>query len=82
MGDDVRITVIATGFDEVEKKTIPPIETSQLPGGGYRKEDLSTPAFIRKEKSVDRPSVVKMGLIDDSEEADFEIPAFLRKQAD
>ena len=82
MEDDVRITVIATGFDEVEKKTIPSIETGQIPGGGYKREDLSTPAFIRKEKSVDRPSVVRMGLIDDSEEADFEIPAFLRKQAD
>jgi hypothetical protein len=78
MGDDVRITVIATGFDEVEKKTIPHIETSQLPGGGYRREDLSTPAFIRKDKK----SVVKMGLIDDSKEVDFEIPAFLRKQAE
>ena len=82
MGDEVRITVIATGFDEVEKKTIPSIETGQLPGGGYKREDLSTPAFIRKEKNVDRPSVVRMGLIDDSEEADLEIPAFLRKQAD
>ncbi len=82
MGDEVRITVIATGFDEVEKKTIPSIEPCQLPGGGYKREDLSTPAFIRKEKNVDRPSVVRMGLIDDSEEADLEIPAFLRKQAD
>lgn len=82
MGDDVRITVIATGFDEVEKKTIPSIETRQLPGGGYKREDLSTPAFIRKEKNVDRPNVVRMGMIDDSEEADLEIPAFLRRQAD
>lgn len=82
MGDEVRITVIATGFDEVEKKTIPSIETGQLPGGGYKREDLSTPAFIRKEKNVDRPSVVRMGLIDDSEESDLEVPAFLRRQAD
>ena len=82
MGDDVRITVIATGFDEAEKKTIPSIETGQIPGGGYKREDMSTPAFIRKEKNADRPSVVRMGMIDDSEESDLEIPAFLRRQAD
>jgi len=82
MGDEVRITVIATGFDEAEKKTIPSIETGQIPGGGYKREDMSTPAFIRKEKNADRPSVVRMGMIDDSEESDLEIPAFLRRQAD
>ncbi|MDO9528524.1 MAG: cell division protein FtsZ [Syntrophales bacterium] len=80
MGDEIRITVIATGFEKAEKKRQDITGASYL--GGYKREDLSTPAFIRKERSVDNPNVVRMGLIDDSAEGDFEIPTFLRKQAD
>ena len=80
MEEEIRITVIATGFEKTEKKKQDTIGTSHL--GGYKREDLSTPAFIRKERSVDNPNVVRMGLIDDSAEGDFEIPTFLRRQAD
>ena len=80
MKDEIRITVIATGFEKAEKKRQDTIGTSHL--GGYKREDLSTPAFIRKERSVDNPNVVRMGLIDDSLEGDFETPTFLRRQAD
>ena len=80
MEDEIRITVIATGFEKAEKKRQDIIGTSHF--GGYKREDLSTPAFIRKERSVDNPNVVRMGLIDDSAEGDFEIPTFLRRQAD
>lgn len=86
MGDEIRITVIATGFNENENKneneTKKPNITSMIYSGGYKKEDLSTPAFIRKEKTVDNQKVVKMGRIDDTEDIDFETPTFLRKQAD
>ncbi len=81
MGDEIRITVIATGFDSKgrPKQEIPSISNF----AGYNKrEDLSTPAFMRKEKSADKPVVVKMGLIDDDQVTDYEVPTFLRRQAD
>jgi len=80
MGDEIRITVIATGFKESGKKKHDIPDMLQL--DGHKKEDLSQPTFIRKERTADTPNVVRMGLIDDSAEGDFEIPTFLRKQAD
>ena len=80
MGDEMRITVIATGFDAKEKNRadIPTVSNFV----SHKRADLSTPAFIRKEKSADKPVVVKMGMIDDDGITDFEVPTFLRKQAD
>jgi cell division protein FtsZ len=81
MGDDIRITVIATGFDAKSrnKQEIPSIKNYV----NYNKKgDLSTPTFMRKEKSADKPVVVKMGLIDDDQITDYEVPTFLRRQAD
>ena len=47
MEDEIRITVIATGFEENGKKQVIS-NVSHL--SSYKKEDLSTPAFIRKGK--------------------------------
>ena len=80
MGEEVRITVIATGFDHSGKKRQGLTNVSHL--SSYKqKEDLSMPTFMRKEKPVN-PTVVKMGIIEDGEDSNLEIPAFLRKQAD
>ncbi len=78
MGDEVRITVIATGFEENGKRK------QEMPIGPkvFRKEDLSTPAFLRKGKAAEDKNVIRMGVIDDQDDVDFEVPAFLRKQAD
>jgi cell division protein FtsZ len=80
MCDEIRITVIATGFEDVGKmrQGIPNVTLL----GGYRREDLSTPTFVRnKDKSIDPVNAVKMGTIDD-DHPDLEIPTFLRRQAD
>lgn len=79
MEDEIRITVIATGFEEHGKKQVLS-NVSHL--SSFKKEDLSTPAFIRKGKSGEPQNIIRMGMIDDSEESDFEVPTFLRKQAD
>lgn len=79
MEDEVRITVIATGFDESGKKQVLS-NVSHL--SSFKKEDFSTPAFIRKGKPGEPQNIIRMGMIDDSEESDFEVPTFLRKQAD
>lgn len=80
MGDEIRITVIATGFDDGMRKKQVPANVSRL--GGFRLEDLATPAFMRREKSRDNANVVTMGINEESDTVDMEIPTFLRRQAD
>ncbi|MDD3250565.1 MAG: cell division protein FtsZ [Smithellaceae bacterium] len=79
MNDEIRITVIATGFEDVRKKQTPSNVTHL---GGFRREDLSTPAYIRRNKSGDPANVVTMGVSDENENVDIDIPTFLRRQAD
>ncbi|MDD5167238.1 MAG: cell division protein FtsZ [Syntrophales bacterium] len=82
MGDEIRITVIATGFEDVSKRKNNLAVGNVTPIGGFKREDISTPAYLRKEKSSDFTTTVKMGMIDDNENPDLEIPTFLRRQAD
>lgn len=79
MGDEIRITVIATGFDDVIKNQGTD-NISHL--GGFRREDLSTPTFMRRERARDNANVVTMGINDEIDSVDIEIPTFLRRQAD
>jgi cell division protein FtsZ len=80
MGDEIRITVIATGFEDAAQKRHGIPNVTRM--GGYRKEDLSVPAYLRnKEKPMENQKVVKLGTIDD-DNPDLEIPTFLRRQAD
>lgn len=80
MGDEVRITVIATGFDDTMKGKQGTDNLTQL--SGFRREDLSTPAFMRKEKNHDGVNIVTLGINDEVDDIDLEIPTFLRRQAD
>lgn len=80
MMDEIRITVIATGFDEIGKKKLNMSNVTQL--GNYRRDDLATPAYIRDGKFIDAPGPAKGAIVDADEDPDLEIPAYLRKQAD
>ena len=80
MGDEIRITVIATGFNEPQKQNQVMKNVSRM--GTHKREDLSMPAYIRHEKPIDNVNVVKMGMVDDVDHLDLEIPTFLRRQAD
>lgn len=80
MGDEIRITVIATGFDDAMKGKLASDNVTHM--GGFRREDLSTPAFMRRERTRDNANVVTMGINDEDEDVDIEIPTFLRRQAD
>jgi len=80
MGDEIRITVIATGFDRKQAKTGEITSMSHITP--FSRGDLSKPTFLRNEKKVEKATIVKMGLIDDDDMGEFEIPTFLRKQAD
>ena len=78
MGDEIRITVIATGFEDGIRKKQAPANVS----GGFRLENLATPTFVRRGKSRDNANVVTMGISEECDTVDMEIPTFLRRQAD
>jgi len=81
MEDEIRITVIATGFDDFNKK-----KTESLGNvtrfGGFRREDLATPTFIRRERKINSGEVAVVGLDNETENIDIQVPTFLRRQAD
>jgi cell division protein FtsZ len=79
MQDEIRITVIATGFDDFMKKKESLGNVTHL--GGYRREDLSTPTFMRV-KTQNHSNVAAMSINGETENMDIQIPTFLRRQAD
>ncbi len=87
MGDELRITVIATGINSREdrvpvelNKFRPPVQDSSK----ERSEDLEKPTFIRSGKVLDRvgprrPAKPAEFYFDEEE---LEVPTFIRKAAD
>jgi cell division protein FtsZ len=113
MGDKLRITVIATGFGEVEAAALRPATESFLPHADvvgpaqmdFRSTTSPLPGAAARPSVREAPKrVVRMGLIVDGEtpvwqrrknedpieepaakvedESEYDIPTFLRKQAD
>ena len=80
MGDEIRITVIATGFEDAAQRRNGLGNVTHI--GGFKRDDINTPAYLRKDKSGDFTAMGKAGVIDDNEDPDLEIPTFLRRQAD
>jgi cell division protein FtsZ len=77
MTDEIRITVIATGFENpaASKANI----TTLI---GSRKCNLAVPTFIREEKPVEVGGSLKVDRGEEGGSPDLEIPTFLRRQAD
>ena len=103
MKEDIRITVIATGFGKaVEKRVDKPVSSglkrfSHIPGFKDRSKEIppfsisvkegnrETPAFMRRVKANERFDELKLDSSSDftiEDEDRFDIPTFLRKQAD
>jgi len=86
LGDDLQVTVIATGFEPEEKKTkLQMTEPFTVPF--TRRDDQDVPAYVRKNKKNGgrEREPIRLGLIvDDSVmgEDEYSTPTFLRKQAD
>ncbi len=82
-GDELRVTVIATGIGEVNVRPQPDLGVIQ---GTRRDDDLEIPTFIRRSRKseaggseLSRPMSYKDLPIDEDE---LDIPTFLRRQAD
>ena len=103
MREDIRITVIATGFGKaVEKRVDKPVPSglkrfSHIPGFKDRSKEIppfsisvkegnrETPTFMRRVKANERFDELKLDSPSDftiEDEDRFDIPTFLRKQAD
>jgi len=78
MTDEIRITVIATGF---ENPGMPKANVTTL-GILRRNNNLAVPTYIRNDKPVDVCGTVKTDRGEDEGKPDLEIPTFLRRQAD
>jgi cell division protein FtsZ len=106
LGDDIRVTVVATGLSRQgqQRRTAPPLQVlrtgtdnvpfhvptltntvqggqGQAPGAGIPQPDygsLGTPAVWRGRTSA----AAKVDALSSGGMDDYEIPAFLRKQAD
>ena len=78
MGDEIRITVIATGFESTESAAKANVASL---GDFRRRGNIAIPTFIRNEKTADA-GAVKTKTGEDEENPDLEIPTFLRRQAD
>lgn len=82
-GDELRVTVIATGIGEIDARPKPDLGVIH---GSRRDDDLEIPTFLRRNRKgedsnreLSRPMGYKDLPIDEDE---LEIPTFLRRQAD
>ena len=82
-GDELRVTVIATGIGEINARPKPDLGVIH---GSRREDDLEIPTFLRRgrkgeesKRELSRPMGYKDLPIDEDE---LEIPTFLRRQAD
>jgi cell division protein FtsZ len=85
LGEELRVTVIATGFRSGEETAIrhlgqvSPISLSVV-------EEQEVPTFVRRRKGEELPKVAAAGGkiedFSDFEEDRFDLPTFMRKQAD
>lgn len=87
MKDEIRVTVIATGFGKAEEKVsaVPSKFKKVAPISFSTRENRDIPAFLRRVKVSERYDEVKLEepadfTLDDEDR--FDIPTFLRKQAD
>ena len=88
MKEEIRVTVIATGFGKVEEKAIPKFVKKVAPISmtlRENKESRELPTFMRRMKATERFDELKLDPVGDislDDEDRFDIPTFLRKQAD
>ena len=87
-GEEVRVTVIATGFGKAEEVLSQDLKSNISLISRYMQEDRDTPAFMRKghnDLQQEKPEVIKVGTIIDScfnEGNEYDTPTFLRRQAE
>jgi cell division protein FtsZ len=98
MTDEIRITVIATGFGEDKEERAPapanvssitsaPVKNKKVVHLGTIVDDLDTPTWQRKKQGSEETETLTLNkstfeFSRDKEEDEYDIPTFLRKQMD
>jgi len=88
LGDSIRVTVIATGFDSENEIMTPDITekvmpmTRRLTNDLGEKEEKMFKFKPRKLPEFEDITYTKVGVVDDLNHDEYDVPAFLRKQAD
>ena len=83
MGDGVRVTVIATGLGDEKKKKERFRSLKVIPNESM--EDMEIPTFIRRGKTIDEFSGFRFERANEpfpEKEERYDVPTFMRKQAD
>ncbi len=81
MEDDIRVTVIATGFGKRDGELQQPSSSLTL----IKNEEQEIPAYMKKEEKIEGWDVQRLGsnnTLPKEEDDEYDIPTFLRKQAD
>jgi cell division protein FtsZ len=88
-GEEIIVTVIATGFGKVEELLAKELKSNVSFISKRIQEDKDIPTFIRERRPevqpVVKPEVIKVGTIIDSyfnESDEYDTPTFLRRQAE
>ena len=82
MDKEIRVTVIATGFGRMEERMLPHLKKVS-PISFSLRDNLDVPTYLRRER--EKSQEVKAEGIDElssHDEEQYDIPTFLRKQAD
>jgi cell division protein FtsZ len=82
MEEEIRVTVIATGFGRMEERMLPHLKKVS-PISLSLRDNLDVPTYLRKER--EKSQEVKPEGVDEFpsyDEEQYDIPTFLRKQAD
>jgi cell division protein FtsZ len=88
LGENVRVTVIATGFGKEQEMQIPDIYENVTPLTQRQPDEAEDDSGrhvvfkSRKLPEFDEITYTKVGTIDDLNNDEYDVPAFLRKQAD
>ena len=80
MGDEIRITLIATGFESAECAAR--ADVASLAGYRRTQGNIAVPTFIRNDRSAEVFPSPKSDTGEEEIRPDLEIPTFLRRQAD
>jgi cell division protein FtsZ len=86
-GEEVRVTVIATGFGKEDKRISEGLKQNISVISRYMADDKDIPSYVRKGTANRhfQPEVIKVGTIIDScfnDNGEYDTPTFLRQQAE
>ncbi|UCD83348.1 MAG: cell division protein FtsZ [Deltaproteobacteria bacterium] len=80
MGDDIRVTVIATGFGNGGTKMAANFKNHVIPMTTTpRSENRDLPTYLRRDRKLEEPDLTKISF-DEFDDDDLEVPTFLRRQ--